>query len=83
MSANAKAHTGFSGYDIAESASTMDRVRRLYARGAEWLQERRAYNETLSELSALSDRDLADIGVARADIPAIARETARSQRAGY
>lgn len=80
MSANAKAHTGFSRYDLAE---TVNPIRRLYERGTEWWQERRTYNQTLNELSALSDRDLADIGIARADISAIARETARSGRASH
>lgn len=79
MSANAKAHTAFSGYDLGE-ATTLNRVHRLYAKGAEWWQERRAYNETINELSGLSDRDLADIGISRADIPSIARQTSKSAR---
>jgi uncharacterized protein YjiS (DUF1127 family) len=41
----------------------------LRARFAAW----RAYRVTLRELSQLTDRDLADIGVCRSDIPAIAR----------
>jgi uncharacterized protein YjiS (DUF1127 family) len=32
----------------------------------------------MSELSNLNDRELADIGINRADIPAIARDAARS-----
>lgn len=35
------------------------------------------YRRTLAELDALSDRELADIGISRYDIPAIARDTAR------
>ena len=34
------------------------------------------YARTVNELSSLSDRELADIGVARSDIKAIAREAA-------
>ena len=34
----------------------------------------RQYCATLAELSALTDRELADIGMARADLAAIARE---------
>lgn len=79
MSANAKAHSAFSGYDLGE-ATTLNRVRRLYVKGAEWWQERQAYNATVNELSDLSDRDLADIGISRADIPSIARQTAKSVR---
>lgn len=36
----------------------------------------RAYTKTTKELSALSDRDLADIGLNRSMIPDVARETA-------
>ncbi len=32
----------------------------------------RAYRKNLEELSALDDRTLADIGITRADIPAVA-----------
>ncbi|TGD42096.1 DUF1127 domain-containing protein [Pseudotabrizicola sediminis] len=46
---------------------------------AKWTvaRERRAvYLQTLNELSAMSDRDLADINVARVSIEDIAREAA-------
>jgi len=36
------------------------------------------YNSSLRELSSLSDRELADIGIARSDIPRIAVEHAWS-----
>lgn len=35
------------------------------------------YNRTISELSALSNRELADLGIMRADIGRIAREATR------
>lgn len=45
------------------------------------LQERRqakaAYDRTLAELSAMSGRELADIGINRSDIPRIAAEAAK------
>jgi len=31
------------------------------------------YSDTVSQLSRLSDRDLADLGITRTDIPGIAR----------
>jgi uncharacterized protein YjiS (DUF1127 family) len=31
------------------------------------------YRDTVSQLSRLSDRDLADLGITRSDIPGIAR----------
>ncbi|WP_293573926.1 DUF1127 domain-containing protein [Phaeobacter sp.] len=53
----------------------------LFARirsGLQAIQDRRAlsreYNRTLAELNALSDRDLADIGIGRSDIETLARE---------
>ncbi len=33
----------------------------------------RAYRRTVSELSALSNRELSDLGISRSDIPFIAR----------
>ena len=35
---------------------------------------RRDYRRTLNELDSLSDRDLADIGIHRGQIPALARQ---------
>jgi uncharacterized protein YjiS (DUF1127 family) len=37
----------------------------------------RRYNRTVKELSFLSDRELADLGIHRVDIRRIAREAAR------
>jgi uncharacterized protein YjiS (DUF1127 family) len=37
----------------------------------------RRYNRTVAELRALSGRELADLGIARADIERIAREAVR------
>jgi uncharacterized protein YjiS (DUF1127 family) len=37
----------------------------------------RRYEASMRELSRLGDRELADIGVSRSDIPRIAWETAR------
>jgi uncharacterized protein YjiS (DUF1127 family) len=38
---------------------------------------RAVYNQTFEQLSALSDRDLADLGIARISIGDVAREAAR------
>jgi uncharacterized protein YjiS (DUF1127 family) len=35
------------------------------------------YNRTVSELQSLNNRELADLGIARADIARIARQAAR------
>ncbi|WP_083508055.1 DUF1127 domain-containing protein [Aureimonas frigidaquae] len=37
----------------------------------------RRYRETCSELNRLSQRELSDLGISRADIPAIARQATR------
>ena len=37
-----------------------------------FLQSRRRYNASLRELSQLGDRELADIGISRSDIPRVA-----------
>jgi uncharacterized protein YjiS (DUF1127 family) len=48
----------------------------LKASLAERHARNRAYRSTVSELSAMSDRDLTDIGICRADIASIARQAA-------
>ncbi len=35
------------------------------------IQQRRAHNRACTELNRLSDRELADLGIYRADIPSI------------
>jgi uncharacterized protein YjiS (DUF1127 family) len=45
----------------------------LKSRVSNW----KRYNRTVAELNALSNRDLADLGINRADIGRIAREAVR------
>lgn len=47
----------------------------LTARLRKFLAERRLYRETVSELSQLTDRELADLGIHRATIGDVARES--------
>ena len=54
----------------------------LFARLNRWLEQRRHYRTTVAKLNALPDELLADIGVLRGDIDAIARRLARQTRAG-
>jgi uncharacterized protein YjiS (DUF1127 family) len=49
------------------------RVQTFVAAYREARMEQRLYNQTYRELDALSDRELADIGVRRGDIQDIAR----------
>jgi uncharacterized protein YjiS (DUF1127 family) len=43
---------------------------------SEWRKERKA----ISELSSMNDRDLADLGISRCDIPALVRGSMRKSR---
>jgi len=54
----------------------------LFASLNDWLAERRHYRTTVAELSALTDQQLADVGVLPGEIHAIARQLARQARAG-
>lgn len=56
------------------SAALRRLITRLEARVLEWYN----YHSTVSELTGLSDRELADIGIPRSEIRAVARAAARS-----
>lgn len=43
---------------------------------ARFIQSWKMYNSTLRQLSQLSDRELADAGISRSDIPRVAWESA-------
>jgi uncharacterized protein YjiS (DUF1127 family) len=70
---NVKAHSAFAGYDFADSNGSANGMRGLFARVAKWREQRRNYHQVLFELEQLTDRDLADIGINRSDIAAVAR----------
>lgn len=61
----AHSHTGFAG--------TLDTLR---ARLVAWVARRAVYTQTYNELSALNNRELADLGISRSEIKYIAREAA-------
>jgi uncharacterized protein YjiS (DUF1127 family) len=42
-----------------------------------FIQEWKRYNQSLSELNRLGDRELADIGISRSDIPRVAMAAAQ------
>ena len=68
----------YEGHEVNEGSNV---IRRFSVKLSEWLKERHAYYTAVSELESMSDRDLADIGIVRCDIPAIARGAAKGQRA--
>jgi uncharacterized protein YjiS (DUF1127 family) len=73
----AKDINALTGHDYPEAGRASEIVRglfaRLEARIACWLR----YRATVNELGDLTDRQLADIGIMRADIAAVARTAAR------
>ena len=56
--------------------SFSDRFAAILKVAKDAMERRRVYNQTLFELKGLSDRDLADLGLARANIADVAREAA-------
>ena len=57
----------------------VDTVKHVQSNLAEQRRTRHAYNQTFAQLSAFTNRQLADVGIRRADIPQIAREAAARQ----
>jgi uncharacterized protein YjiS (DUF1127 family) len=74
----AKNINALAGHDYPEAGQTSEAlhglVARLEARIAYWLR----YRATVAELNDLTDRQLADIGIMRGDIAAVARTAARA-----
>lgn len=60
----------------AAQFSVLDRIANLFATVSVSLERRRVYAQTVRELSALSARDLHDLGITASMIPSIAREAA-------
>lgn len=60
----------------AASFSSADRISGFFAGVKAAMARRAVYAQTLRELNALTDRELADLGIARASIPAVAHEAA-------
>lgn len=60
----------------AASFSLADRFSGLTAQFKAHLARRAVYNQTVRELLTLSDRELADLGISRSDIRAVAHEAA-------
>jgi uncharacterized protein YjiS (DUF1127 family) len=76
---NVKTHPAFAGYELGEDSRVSTAARRLINRVVAWSAKRREYLNAIAELESLSDRDLADIGIARCDIPDVVRNGSRSK----
>jgi len=64
-------------FQSAEHRGLKDRVASIRKAFATAREQRRVYNQTLSELRALDNRELSDLGISAAQIPFIAREAAQ------
>jgi uncharacterized protein YjiS (DUF1127 family) len=60
----------------AGNATVLDRVTSAVRSVQAAMERRRLYNRTLSELRALSERELADLGLNASTIAEVAREAA-------
>lgn len=58
----------------AHKISVFTRIHAVFASVKEALARNAVYKKTVRELSSLSDHELSDIGIARCDIYAIARQ---------
>lgn len=65
-------HGGMRRNDLAGNGS----IAKFLANVRNHIARRGLYSQTIRELDAMSDRDLADLGIARADIRRIAHEAA-------
>ena len=66
----------YTNTSAAAGAGLMDRLANLVKSTKEALHRRRVYNQTVSELRALSTRELNDLGLSRSMISRIALEAA-------
>ena len=60
----------------AATFSPADRFSGLLAQVKASFARRAVYMQTVRELDALTDRELADLGISRLDVPTLAREAA-------
>jgi uncharacterized protein YjiS (DUF1127 family) len=59
--------------DARPASGATGKAAQTVAKVVAWVLEQRRVNRTIATLSDLSDRTLADIGIARSDIPRVAR----------
>ncbi len=63
------------------NAGILGTLRRAHERILAGIERRREYHRTLAELSSLTERELTDIGLCRADIEGVARNHLQNDRA--
>lgn len=65
----------FTGYNVAVSTQP-SRIAAFYNAIVLKMRQRKAYRQTYNELCTMTARDLADLGMSRADFRRISREAA-------
>lgn len=69
--------TRFTGTAIKQQVPVLERKRTpMFATLIRFIHRWKQYNRSLNELSRLGDRELADIGIGRSDIQAVAWKSA-------
>jgi uncharacterized protein YjiS (DUF1127 family) len=63
--------SGAVNFSRAPAPVRSEKAHGILARIASWFDERRRRGRVMDELSMLSDRELADIGLTRAEIPLV------------
>lgn len=68
---------------IARPIAVLDAGRTMFEQANNWVQSflayQKVYRSTYRELSALTDRDLSDIGIPRSNIKTLAKEAANGK----
>jgi uncharacterized protein YjiS (DUF1127 family) len=58
------------------ASAARERFKTMFLAIVRFIQSWKSYNSALRELSLLSDRELADVGISRSDIPRVAWDQA-------
>jgi uncharacterized protein YjiS (DUF1127 family) len=77
---NAFIHTSSDAHDAHVAMSRFARIGAPVVRFGRWLRETSRRNAVINELDRLSDRELADIGLTRGDIPSVFMMSGRDGR---
>ncbi|KIN61514.1 DUF1127 domain containing protein [Sulfitobacter noctilucae] len=63
---------------IASGNGLTQRLSQFYHAGILRLQQYRSYRETFDGLNALTNRELADLGLTRSELPYVARQASKN-----
>jgi uncharacterized protein YjiS (DUF1127 family) len=69
-------HTRLCSADVDTDFGRTGKVHTMFLAIVRFVQSWKDYNSTLRELNLLSDRELADVGISRSDIPRVAWDSA-------